>query len=295
MDWLLKMNDVIEYIEEHLDGEVDYNVLANKVCCSVYEFSRIFSFMSSMSVSEYVRRRRLSQAALDITMSNDKIIDIALKYQYESQAAFSRAFKDLHGKTPTEARLTGTKLRTYPKLSFQLTIKGVERMNFRIEEKAAFTVIGLKGMSTSIPENNDTLDPLWRTFMDHYNSVLYSESGNGNYYHEPLWQVGAYQNTSINGKTPCIVGAELGDKPVPEGMDTEIVEASTWAVFEITGLVDKHNAHGFDETYARIYTEWFPTTNYIRNPVIQNLEVFGPGDASAENYTWEIWIPILKK
>lgn len=97
MDWLRGMNQVIDYIEENLTEQIHYESLARIVGCSVYEFSRIFSFMAGMSVSEYIRRRRLSQAIFDIQTGKEKIIDIALKYCYESPTAFTRAFKELHG------------------------------------------------------------------------------------------------------------------------------------------------------------------------------------------------------
>jgi len=105
MDWLKSMNNVIRYVEENLTQPIQYEILARIVGCSIYEFSRIFSFMTGMSISEYVRRRRLSQAVFDIQHGNEKIVDIALKYCYESQAAFTRAFRDLHGTAPLSARV----------------------------------------------------------------------------------------------------------------------------------------------------------------------------------------------
>ena len=120
MDWLKGMNVVIEHIEEYLTQPIKYESLARIVGCSVYEFSRIFSFMTGMSVSEYIRRRRLSQAVFDIQNGNDKIINIALRYCYESPTTFARAFKELHGTTPLSARKKGISLKTYPPISFIL-------------------------------------------------------------------------------------------------------------------------------------------------------------------------------
>jgi AraC family transcriptional regulator len=104
MDWLKGMNSAVEYIEENLTQPIQYESLSQIVGCSVYEFSRIFSFMAGMSISEYVRRRRLSQAVFDIQNGGEKIIYIATKYCYESSTSFSRAFKELHGATPQSAR-----------------------------------------------------------------------------------------------------------------------------------------------------------------------------------------------
>lgn len=288
MDWLKGMNEVVKYIEENLTNSIDYTVLAKKVCCSPYEFSRIFSFMTGISVSEYIRRRKLSQVVFDIKNSDEKIIDIALKYGYESQTAFSRAFKEIHGQSPTSARKKGVNFKTYPKITFSLSIRGVNEMNFRIETKHSFKIVGLKGLSSGYPENGDTLDPLWRQFMDNYDFKL------AGLYREPFWQVGAYWNEDIDDNTPCIIGAERNEKAEFTNMDIETIPATTWAVFSITGLNDKVNKEVIDETYARIYIEWMPSSNYKRNEVIQHLEVYDPGDASSEDYIWEIWIPVIE-
>ena len=130
MDWLNGMNNVVNYIEENLTNQIQYEVLSRIVGCSVYEFSRIFSFMTGISVSEYIRRRRLSQAVFDIKNSNDKIVDIALKYCYESPTTFTRAFKELHGTTPSNVRKMSIPLKIYPPINFLLTIK-VTAMEWR--------------------------------------------------------------------------------------------------------------------------------------------------------------------
>lgn len=282
------MNEVVNYIEENLINSIDYDVIAKKVCCSTYEFSRIFSFMTGISMSEYIRRRKLSQAVFDIKNSDKKIIDIALKYGYESQASFSRAFKEMHGQSPMAARKKGISFKTYPKITFSLSIRGVNEMNFRIETKQSFKIMGLRGLSSGYPEDSDTLDPLWREFMDKYDFKIAS------LYREPFWQVGAYWNEDINGNTPCIIGAEWSEISELIKMDVETIPAATWAVFSIVGLNDKINNEVVDETYARIYTEWMPSSNYKRNEDIQHLEVYGPGDASSEDYVWEIWIPVIE-
>jgi len=291
MDWLQGMNGVIDYIEDNLTGEIDYDVLAKILCCSTYEFSRIFSFMVGIPVSEYIRNRRLSQAAFDLQDEDLKIIDIGLKYGYESPNSFSRAFRDLHGASPQRVRQNKLNLKTYPKLSFKLTIKGVEEMVFRIVEKEAFSIIGLKGTSTSIAEGEASLDPLWSDFMTSYDKKLWNGGGDKSYYQAPFWQVGAYWNKSQGGLTDCIIGAELGDKEKLEGMAIEEVAAATWAVFTIHSPAGT----GHDEAYARIHTEWFPTSQYEHNKGIQNLEVYPAGDGQSEDYKWEIWMPVSQK
>ena len=137
MDWLDGMNKVAEYIEENLTNDIKMESLSKILYCSAFEFSRVFSFMAGMSVSEYIRRRRLSQAVFDIQNGDESLVDIALKYCYESQASFSRAFKELHGKTPATARKNGISLKTYPKITFKLIIRGVTEMDFRTKQPTA--------------------------------------------------------------------------------------------------------------------------------------------------------------
>ena len=170
MDWLKGMNDVAGYIESHLNQRLSYRIMAGMVGCSVYEFSRIFSFMTGMPVSEYIRRRRLSQAALDLQQRQVKVIDAALQYGYDSPTAFARAFRELHGVSPSQARRPGVVLKTYPPLSFQLTIQGVSPMEFRMEHTEEFKIVGL--VDRGNPDCQDYMDskpvlgPLWRRFME---------------------------------------------------------------------------------------------------------------------------------
>lgn len=289
MDWLKGMNGVIEYIEKNLTQTIPYESLSRIVGCSVYEFSRIFSFMAGMSVSEYIRRRRLSQAVFDIQNGNEKIIDVALKYCYESPTTFTRAFKELHGTTPLSARKTGVSLKTYPPITFVLTIKGVNEMNFRIEKKDAFKIIGYACA--------DACGDDWNHFMKHYNGRLRDGDtgqwdGANSYYRAPFWQVGAYKFRTTENENGCIIGAELGDKAVLDGMNIETVPAATWAVFAITS---KSGGKEAEEAFTRIFTEWLPSSQYVRNENVPTLEVYPGGDASSDEYKWEVWMPVTAK
>jgi AraC family transcriptional regulator len=289
MDWLKGMNNVVKYIEENLTQHIKHESLARIVGCSIYEFSRIFSFMAGMSVSEYIRRRRLSQAVFDIQNGSEKIIDIALKYCYESPATFTPAFRELHGATPTSARKTSIQLKTYPAISFVLTIKGVNAMKFRIEKKESFQIMGLSGYDSV--EKEDGATPLWNKFMDEYDPKLWN-SGKPSFYTEPFHQIGVYHFKTVNDKVKMIIGAEYKGKK-PEGIDISIetIPAATWAVFSFSGDTgfDAYNA-----AYTRILTEWFPASQYKRDESVPNLDVY-PGGMIDENYVWEIWIPVLDK
>lgn len=203
MDWLESMNRVAGYMEEHLTERVSYGAMARMTGCSVYEFSRIFSFMTGMSLSEYIRRRRLSQAVFDL-QAGERVVDVGLKYGYDSPTAFARAFRELHGVSPTEARKPETRLKTYPPISFQFTIQGVSALEFRMERTEAFQIVGL--VDRGEPADRDYMDsepalgPLWRRFMAEYDPRLYNGGGAENLYCPPFWQVAAY-SFALDGET----------------------------------------------------------------------------------------------
>jgi len=281
MDWLKGMNGVVEYIENNLTQPIQHESLSRIVGCSNYEFSRIFSFMAGMSVSEYIRRRRLSQAVFDIQNGNNKIIDIALQYCYESPAAFTRAFKELHGTAPTSAQKTGVSFKTCPAIRFVLTIEGAEEMNFRIEKKECFQVMGLSGYIDG--ELVDGMPSIVKEFFENYDSQMTE------YYTTPFQQVSVYDFEPTDDKTKVIIGAEYkGKKPSALNLDMKDVPSATWAVFSINGCIGKT----YDSAYTRILTEWFPSSSYKRDKTVPHFEVLPVDSGSLE---WEIWMPVLNK
>lgn len=144
MDTLRRLNEALNHIEEHLMDVVDMKEISRIACCSEYHFTRMFSFLSGVTLSEYIRRRRLTLVAMELSHSDSKIIDIALKYGYTSPDSFSRAFQSMHGTTPSEARNHGPSLKAFPRMTFQLTIQGGSEMNYRIEDKEAFRIVGIR-------------------------------------------------------------------------------------------------------------------------------------------------------
>lgn len=150
MEWLERMNRALDYVESNLANEIDMNVVAQMACSSSYNFQRMFSFITDVSLIEYIRRRRLTLAAFEIQNSDAKIIDIALKYGYESPVSFARAFQALHGIAPSLAREDGVILKAYPRMSFQISIKGESEMEYRIETKEAFDIFGIETIGSSI-------------------------------------------------------------------------------------------------------------------------------------------------
>ena len=134
MDMLANFNKAMEYIETHLEEEIDFNMVSKIAGVSEYHFRKMFSYISGMTLSSYIRKRRLSKASFDLMQRNIKIIDIAIKYGYDSADGFTRAFKEWFGVNPSDIKYVDN-LKIFPRMTFQLTIKGGSNMNYRIEKK----------------------------------------------------------------------------------------------------------------------------------------------------------------
>ncbi len=126
MEWIERLNQAIGYMEEHLTDEIDYEQLGRIACCSAYHFQRMFAYMAGIPLSEYIRRRRMSLAAVDLHGKEMKIIDVAGRYGYSSPTAFNRAFQSVHGIAPSAVKNEGVSVKSFPPITFKVTVKGVE-------------------------------------------------------------------------------------------------------------------------------------------------------------------------
>ena len=142
MEWISRLNSAINYIEEHIQDELDMEKVGSIAGCTSYHFQRMFAYMSNVPLSEYIRRRRMSLAAVDL-LSGEKVIDVAVKYGYESPTAFNRAFKNIHGVAPSKISEEGVSVKSFPPIHFHITIKGECEMNYRIVKKEAFRIVGI--------------------------------------------------------------------------------------------------------------------------------------------------------
>ena len=163
MEWIQKMNAAVNYIEEHILEEPDLDKLGKLAGCSAHHFQRIFTYIGGITLTEYIRKRRMSLAAVDLKDENVKVIDVAVKYGYDSPTAFNRAFQTVHGVTPTQARANDISLKAFPPIVFQMTVRGAQEMNYRIENREAIRVVGKKIPLKSTLEENFRITPkFWR-------------------------------------------------------------------------------------------------------------------------------------
>lgn len=290
MNLLEKMNGALTYVEENLTGDIDFKKVAKLACCSEYHFKRMFSFLAGITLSEYIRRRRLSLAAFELNRSNTRIIDVAIKYGYSSPDSFTRAFQSFHGVTPSEARNNGQSLKTYSRMTFQLSIKGGSELNYRIVEKEAFRIVGImKRVPIIFHGVNPEIASMWKTLNDEMINKLKQLSNV-----EPLGLLQASTNFSEGrmqekGELDHYIGVATTNE-CPGNLIQLEVPASTWAVFESVGPFPDT----LQNTWGRIYSEWFPSSNYeqAEGPEILWNE---HSDINSPNFKSEIWIPILKK
>ena len=280
MDTLENMKLAIDYIESNLDGEIEYARIAQIAFCSQYHFQRMFGFLTGVPLSEYIRRRRLTLAAFDLQNGAEKIIDIALKYGYNSPDSFSRAFVAMHGIIPSKAREKGISLKAYPRITFSLSLKGVVEMNYRIEQKASFNIVGIKRRFSHVEGLGENIGKMWREIPSETIGQI-AGLGDG--------LVAVYSGMYEDNTTDYYI-ASITEQDCPESMSKLAIPTLTWAIFEITGPMPTAMA----EIWGRIFSEWFPTSGY-EHAEAPEVEWYSNGDMSSPDYKSEIWIPVVKK
>ncbi|NMA48782.1 MAG: AraC family transcriptional regulator [Tissierellia bacterium] len=288
MDTLKQMNKAMKYVEENLMGEIDFDEMSRIAYCSEYHFRRMFSFLAGMPLGEYIRRRKLSVAAVMLSEKNNKIIDIALQLGYSSPDAFSKAFQAMHGIVPSSVKKGNIILKAFPPMTFQLTIKGGNEMDYRIVEKDAFKIVGLKKRITLIFEGtNHQIDSIVQGLTAENIKELKSLCDI-----EPKGML----SVSTNFSERTVEGSKLDQyvgvattKEASDQWDVLEVDAANWAVFTAIGEFPKE----LQDTWARIYSEWFPTSGYELTGGPEILWNESP-DTSKSNYKSEIWIPVRK-
>lgn len=281
MEWISGMNAAVNYLEEHILEEPDVNTLGKLAGCSPHHFQRIFTYIGGITLSEYVRRRRMSLAAVELRDDRLKVIDIAMKYGYDSPTAFTRAFQGVHGMTPSQARESGVNIKAFPPIVFQMVVKGTWEMNYRIEKREPIRVIGIKTeLKPTLEENFKITPEFWQQAT--MNGTVEKLAG--------MMDTDIY---GLMGVSTCnkqdsweyyIAVASTKEKGCFEELT---IPASTWAVFYQEGPLMK-----VQELETRIVTEWLPTSGY-EYANVPEIELYFNSDPN--NARYEIWIPIVRK
>ena len=281
MEWIERLNEAIGYIEEHLTSEIDPEQLGRIACCSSYHFQRMFTYMAGIPLSEYIRRRKMSLAAVDLQGKDMKIIDVAGRYGYSSPTAFNRAFQSVHGIAPSALKREGVSVKSFPPLTFKITIKGVEEMNYRIETKEAFRIVGVSvPLEKDIEKNFAVIPAKWGEISA--DGTLQRLIGMMDT--EPMGVLGV---STCNDTEPWRYYIAVSSSQPAGALEEYTVPGATWAVFPGSGT-----NQSIQELERRIVTEWLPTSGYEYGNA-PDVEVYLNPDP--QNAQYEVWIPVVKR
>ena len=290
MDWITGISKAIDYIEEHITEPTDYARAAKEACSSPFNFQRVFALLCGYTLGDYVRMRRLTLAGEELLSMDAKVIDVALKYGYDSPESFSRAFTRFHGVSPSAVR-KGAAIRSFPRICVKLILTGGSIMEYRIEKKQAAKIICRRREFTKPGDDytNREIPEFW------------NECGRDG----SIQKLCGYikDSAQFKGLLGVCFSTEMTDSGFPYGIgaeydgesdlqDFEIVEipAYTYAVFTVRGKMPD----AFRETYRKICTEFFPQSGYEYGNGVE-IEVYPSADVQNPDYSCEIWIAVKPK
>ena len=281
MEWVERLNQSMNYIEEHLTDEIDYEQLGRIACCSAYHYQRMFTYMAGGSLAEYIRRRKMSLAAVDLQGGEERIIDIAQKYGYRSPTAFNRAFQSFHGIAPSAVKDKGVSVKSFSPIVFRIAVKGATEMNYRIETKEAFRIVGISApLDQEIEKNFMVVPKMWQEASA--NGIIGKLAAMMDA--PPMGLLGV---SACNDKEEWKYFIAVSSTKTSGGFEEYTVPASTWAIFSGTGT-----NQSIQELEQRIISEWLPASGY-EYANAPDIEVYLNPDP--QNAQYEVWIPVTNK
>lgn len=291
MNWIQGIQRAIDYVEANITEEIDFEEVAKQAYSSSFHFQRVFSILCGCSLGDYIRMRRLSLAGEELSKGKAKIIDIALKYGYDTPESFSRAFTRFHGIAPSEAKYSG-KVKIFTPLSVKLILTGGSKMDYRIEKRDEFQVV-CKRKRVGKPQSasaTQEITAMWQEYgadgtMARLISCLPKEP-------RMKGLLGICFSSELNAKQfPYGIGVEYDGRNVDDDLELVTIPAHTYAVFTSRGKMPD----AFIETYNRIVTEFFPQSSQYEYAENVEFEVYSSEDVSDPNYQCEIWIAVNEK
>lgn len=285
MEWVEAISRAIEYIEEHITEELTAEAISAQVHISPFYFQKGFSLLCGFSMKEYIRNRRLALAGNELASGETKVIDVALKYGYDSPDSFTKAFTRFHGVTPSMVLKNSTMLKSFAPLKIKISLEGGYFMDYRIVKKESFTVLGVSKRFSY--ENAKTEVPgFWG---EHY------AAGNGKYV---CGMFGINIDEKMGGEDFEYLIADVYNPAldIPEGFVTKVIPAFTWAVFPCRGAMPD----ALQDVNKKIFTEWLPALKEYEFAAGYCIEMYDDPQkyskgTNDENYYCEIWIPVKKK
>ena len=270
--WIEGLQHSIDFIEEHLTDPLDIEEIAGKAALSPFSYQRIFGALCGMTVGEYIRARRMSQAAQELARTGAKVIDVAQKYGYDSPDSFTKAFLRFHGVSPSMAREPGASLRSFAPLHIKITMEGGSMMDYRIVEKAPFTIVGVKR-----PFNSDTSYQEIPKFWDEWLARGKDRPIMGTF--------GVCIDMKGKDFDYWIADLYFPWEDVPEGCETRVIPGSLWAQFPCT-------IKTLQDTNTKIWAEWLPALQGYTLAGEYDIEVYLPPEEGSDDMKVYIWVPL---
>ena len=296
MEWLSAIRTAIDYMENHLSDNISAQDVAGQVYLSPFFLQRGFSLMTNYGIGEYLRNRRLYQAALDLQRTDEKVIDIALRYGYETPESFTKAFSRFHGATPSQVR-DGAAVNVFLPLTIKISIQGGHQMEYKISPMFPFTVIGFQKVF-----DNETayaeIPKFWDEICEKYAFNVYAGNAPANPYEQALMDncIGEYGvciDDIGGGQFRYLVAGKYTGGNVPEGMVVYEFPRSNWAVFDCIGPIPE----ALQTVNTRIFNEWLPGNpdyELCGNASVEWYDCVN-GEKSDPDYHSAIWVPVRKK
>lgn len=299
MDWICGIQNAIDYIEDHLTEEIDYEEVAKRSFSSSYHFQRVFGILCGYTLGEYIRLRRLSLAGVELANGRAKVIDVALKYGYDSPDSFAKAFRNFHGITPSEARTNGSMLKSFSRLSIQISLKGGSTMNYRIEEKPEMILTGYKHRFSGVPGERAEQEKEMYVTTRPLQYILGALSG------DSVSNFDIITNIDDNGYDFYIASRlteynrnnldkdEVLGKEFAGYYENITIPKGTYAIFETERCA--YPTQIFLELRKKIASEWLPNSGYVlKNAPELVVTHWYRGEERDQRYR-ELWIPVEKK
>lgn len=290
MDWITGISKAIDYIEEHITEPTDYARAAKEACSSLFNFQRVFALLCGYTLGDYVRMRRLTLAGEELLSTDAKVIDVALKYGYDSPESFSRAFTRFHGVSPSAVR-KGAAIRSFSRICVKLILTGGSIMEYRIEKKQAAKIICRRREFTKPGDDytNREIPEFWNECGRDGSIQKLCGYIKDSAQFKGLLGV-CFSTEMTDSGFPYGVGAEYDGESDPQDFEIVEIPAYTYAVFTVRGRMPD----AFRETYRKICTEFFPQSGYEYGNGVE-IEVYPSADVQNPDYTCEIWIAVKPK
>lgn len=275
--WIEGIQNAIVYVEENLTEDLDVCDIAERAYVSAFYFQKIFSVLCGFTIGEYIRKRRLTRAAEELSATDAKVIDVAVKYGYDSPDSFARAFTKFHGITPSAAKEKGANLQSFAPLQIKIILEGGTMMEYKIVEKAAFTVIG-KARKFQGETSYEEIPKFWNEHMKSKDAEnlcgMYGIclDGDGK----------SFEYLTADNYIPW--------KEIPDGFVTKVIPEGTWAIFPCRGALPE----ALQNVNTKIWKEWLPNCKEYKLAGNYNIEMYTPLCEKPEDNYSEIWVPVEK-